>query len=544
MTPGDKTDAELVADTLAGNRNAFAEIVRRYQTLVCSLAYSATGDLARSEDLAQDTFFAVWGQLAELREPGKLRAWVCGIARNRIQDAIRSHYREPTYKARSMDAMEAAPAPEDQPSDQAASKDEAAIVWLALEQIPEGFREPLILFHRENQSVAQVATLLDLSEDAVKQRLVRGRKLLKVEVEAMVEGVLQRTTPGAAFTTNVMIALPVGGAAGAKVAAGTALAAGLKGAEIGGFLAAIINSPITAAGVLLFERQRMLGSEAAATALDEREILAVHRRTVMRLLTACAVILTISSTWLKRQNPLTWYGLLIPVVAFVPLMFAVGARTAATRYSLARIWTRRGDSPVKRSWEYQSALHMLGRPFVHIRIGFNPLWTNADQPVRAWIAVGHIAYGTLFAWGYVAVAPVSVGCIALGVVSVGYFAVAPMALGAVAAGIYAVGGIAMGWMASGMCALGLNAACGLGAYAENFATGLLGNAREIAFATHANDAVARDFFTHNAFFTWTSSLFHEARRLIVIIIVTSLPFLLWEIIWEMMKGRRQPPQKG
>ena len=40
-------------------------------------------------------------------------------------------------------------------------------MWRALEQIPEIYREPLILFHRENQSVELVATSLDLSEDTV-----------------------------------------------------------------------------------------------------------------------------------------------------------------------------------------------------------------------------------------------------------------------------------------------------------------------------------------------------------------------------------------
>ncbi len=79
-------DAELVCDSLAGNRDAFGQIVARYQSLVCSLAYSATGSLSQSEDLAQETFFAAWKQLAGLREPEKLRAWLCAIARNLINN--------------------------------------------------------------------------------------------------------------------------------------------------------------------------------------------------------------------------------------------------------------------------------------------------------------------------------------------------------------------------------------------------------------------------------------------------------------------------
>ena len=70
MPAEDFTDEELVAQSLAGNRNAFGEIVRRYQTLICSVAYSATGSLTQSEDLSQETFVTAWKQLAELRERG------------------------------------------------------------------------------------------------------------------------------------------------------------------------------------------------------------------------------------------------------------------------------------------------------------------------------------------------------------------------------------------------------------------------------------------------------------------------------------------
>ena len=45
-------DARLVTQCLAGDRDAFERIVSRYQSLVCSLAYSATGSLGQSEDLA------------------------------------------------------------------------------------------------------------------------------------------------------------------------------------------------------------------------------------------------------------------------------------------------------------------------------------------------------------------------------------------------------------------------------------------------------------------------------------------------------------
>jgi RNA polymerase sigma factor (sigma-70 family) len=106
------SDAELVGKSLAGNRDAFGQIVARYQSLVCSLAYSATGSLGQSEDLAQETFVAAWKQLAGLREPEKLRAWLCGIARNLINNSLRRQGREPSHAAEALDLIHEVPAPE------------------------------------------------------------------------------------------------------------------------------------------------------------------------------------------------------------------------------------------------------------------------------------------------------------------------------------------------------------------------------------------------------------------------------------------------
>src|ERR1039458_402426 len=81
MKTTESSDAELVAQSLVGNRDAFGRIVARYQSLLCSLAYSATGSLSQSEDLAQESFIAAWKNRADLREPEKLRSWLCRISR-------------------------------------------------------------------------------------------------------------------------------------------------------------------------------------------------------------------------------------------------------------------------------------------------------------------------------------------------------------------------------------------------------------------------------------------------------------------------------
>jgi RNA polymerase sigma factor (sigma-70 family) len=239
-------DADLVRASLAGNRSAFGQIVARYQSLICSLAYSATGSLNRSEDLAQDTFIAAWRQLAALREPAKLRVWLCGIARNLISNAQRRAGREPAHLAGPFDPAHDAVATEASPPEQAVSREEEAILWRALEKIPETYREPLVLFYREHRSVESVARELELTEDAVKQRLSRGRALLHEQVLALVEGTLERSNPGQAFTLGVMTALPVlgTGLAAAAGAATTKGAAGAKSATWLGTLGAILTAQV------------------------------------------------------------------------------------------------------------------------------------------------------------------------------------------------------------------------------------------------------------------------------------------------------------
>ncbi|HEX4343399.1 MAG TPA: RNA polymerase sigma factor, partial [Verrucomicrobiae bacterium] len=262
----ESSDASLVAESLAGNREAFGQIVARYQTLVCSLAYSRTGNLAQSEDLAQETFVAAWKHLANLREPQKLRPWLCGIARNYVYDALKKDGRQPVHRAESLDEIAESPSPEPLPLENTISNEEAAILWRSLERIPEIYREPLVLFYREHQSIEKVAQSLELTEDAVKQRLSRGRKLLHEQVLAFVEGALGRTSPGKVFTLGVLAVLPTltisakAATLGAAAAKGSATA---KAAAATGLLSAIITPVMGIFGIWLGYRMSVdaAGSE-------------------------------------------------------------------------------------------------------------------------------------------------------------------------------------------------------------------------------------------------------------------------------------------
>ncbi len=224
MQTAEFNDAELVAESLAGNRDAFRRIVERYQTLISSLAYCATGDVSRSEDLAQQTFVNAWQQLAELREPARLRPWLCSITRFLISKEFRRLGREPAHTAESLEAVDEWISPEPLPPDRVISEEEKAILWRSLERIPEIYREPLVLFYREHQSIEAVAHDLELSEDAVKQRLSRGRKLLQEQFLAFVAGALKQTAPDKAFTLGVIAVLPLLATTAKAATVGTVLA--------------------------------------------------------------------------------------------------------------------------------------------------------------------------------------------------------------------------------------------------------------------------------------------------------------------------------
>ena len=208
-----KNDTQLLKASMRGNRRAFAAIVERYQSLVCSVTYGLTGDFGVSEDLAQETFLAAWSNLGSVRDPSRLGAWLCGIARNVSLGWLRRRQRDVLAQAGPVENAAPRAAAGPTPCQAAVGEEEQALVWRALEQIPEDYRIPLVLYYREGKSVKAVAATMDLSVDAVKQRLHRGRAMLKDRMARVVESSLARTKPGKDFTSGVLAALPgvVGG---------------------------------------------------------------------------------------------------------------------------------------------------------------------------------------------------------------------------------------------------------------------------------------------------------------------------------------------
>ncbi len=196
------TDGELLEASRRGERDAFGVLVERYQDVVCAITYSRTRDQALSEDVAQDTFIAAWKQLDQLREPGRLRSWLCGIARNLARKARRRSDRETPIEDPEIAAGES-------PFDAVSGAQAERVVGEALSRVPESYRDVLVLYYREQRSVREVAAALGISEAATLQRLARGRQYLADGVTSLVEKSLRsQRKPRRKLVAAVIAALP------------------------------------------------------------------------------------------------------------------------------------------------------------------------------------------------------------------------------------------------------------------------------------------------------------------------------------------------
>lgn len=477
------TDVTLVARSVGGDRPAFGQIVARYQSLVCSVTYSATGNVGRSEDLAQETFLTAWRTLGELREPECLRAWLCGIARNLAFNHLRREGHEPAHDALPIDVAADVPVAGLAVDDVAIRDEEQAILWRSIGRIPATYREPLVLFYREHQSVEEVARALELGEDVVRQRLSRGRKLLQAEVLSFVEGALERSAPGKAFTASVVAALPSTFVSAKASAAVTGLSAAHGGAlaksGVMALLLGLFGPLVGATSIWIGVRT---GLAAAPTARERGYVL---RQTAVMV--GGSIAFAIALLLLVQFGPRFGdrAGALLALGAALSVAFAGFVVRGVFRdlREMRRLRAAAGGPPTHFR-EFRSARTLLGWPLYHVRYGTPP---PGAPPVRGWVAVGDRAIGLLFAMGHVSCGLVSVGIVATGGLCVGGVAVGVLPMAAVAVGGLVLGGCAFGALAIGGFAAGWAGAVGGLAIARDHAAG------GFAIAAHANDAVARDW---------------------------------------------------
>jgi RNA polymerase sigma factor (sigma-70 family) len=529
------SDADLVAACLAGERGAFAQIVERYQRLLCSLAYAATGSVSESEDVAQETFIAAWSQLAELREPEKLRPWLCGILRHKVSRFRRQFGRDAVFGAESVEAAHDVANGETSAPDRTIHAEEQAILWRALGQVPTLYREPLVLFYRENRSIEHVAGALDLSEDTVKQRLSRGRKILQEQALAFVEGALARTTPGRAFTLGVLAALPAFLPVPAK-AAGIGATVATQGSVLAKTtgLAALLAS---AAGVATAAMQLRVGLDQSRTNRERRATIKATIFCFFGCLAFIALLWVMRVAAIKSPDDQAWLaftsqalvvGFIVawPIIVIRMLAHFRRMRSEERRLHPEKFIAAR-DRIGSRAGNYRSRFSLFGVPLVHVRFA-SP--EEGDKPVVGWIAGGDRAMGLLFAWGGWAVAPISVGGVAVGGLAIGAVSFGVIGLGTFGTGLLAIGGIAVGFKAfAGISALGWHAA-----QSNGFAVARIAAEAPVAFAEHANTPLAHQLLTD------PNAQTNQMIFLIVVTLGTLVPMTLYTLAVRKRLGPTNP----
>lgn len=484
----DWNDADLVMASLGGDKDAFCTIVTRYQNLLCALAYSAVGDLKHSEDIAQETFIEAWKKLDSLRDPEKLKSWLCGIVRFKASHFRRKEITQPATNAHALADCENELLAQGKIEDDLISAQEQALLWQALEKMPDTYREPLILFYREQCSIEHVANQLELSEDTVKQRLSRGRKLLQQAMVNFVEDTLVKSKQGPAFTLSVLLAIN-------DIAPAIKIATFSAGAAKAGSIfkwTAMLATLAAFAGVVSSYFGLRAALDQTRTKRERRSVilftLLYFVFTLIYILGMVGLQHVAEISTQQNSDNVKAYAiasqlLVAALIASHIILTGKMLRTLRTirmqeRLFYPDIFQAPIDQPGSKQRDYKSHICLGGAPLFHFRFGMPE---SGDKPVVAWIAGGTHAYGLVFAWGGVAIAPVSVGIISVGVISIGAMGVGLLGMGTIGIGIIGFGASALGYKAYGsFSALGWESAASGGfAIAKEAALGAIPFAEQV-----------------------------------------------------------------
>lgn len=168
------TDAELVLQAQAGDREAFGALVERYSPMVRRLTRAVLRHPEDADDAAQDAFLSAWNAVRRFDGRSPLGPWLARIALNAARDLRRRR------RVRATEAVPAGqPAPgatPDRAADQALLRER--LDW-ALAELPERHRLALVLFEVEGYSHAELAALLGIPEGTARSDVFHARRRLR-----------------------------------------------------------------------------------------------------------------------------------------------------------------------------------------------------------------------------------------------------------------------------------------------------------------------------------------------------------------------------
>jgi RNA polymerase sigma-70 factor (ECF subfamily) len=195
MTPVEPGENDLVTRAKTGDTDAFGTLADRTRSGLIRCAALLTGDPDEAESLAQEALTRAFVSLADYRSATPFFAWVRGITLN----LCRQHLRRITRHARPTEPNQLAEAPDAVGRRNGVLsgilRDElSARVWLVLGQLPEAYREAVVLHYIEGLDYDQISEITGVSATALRVRALRGRALLRGELGSVVDTWLRTET--------------------------------------------------------------------------------------------------------------------------------------------------------------------------------------------------------------------------------------------------------------------------------------------------------------------------------------------------------------
>lgn len=164
-------EKELIRRLKKGNQEAYIELLDLYGDKLIKTCFLVLKDEKEAEDVAQETFIKLFSQIHLFKGKSSLYTWIYRIGLNLCKDKMRSKKEFILYE----DTVESGEGVEDIVIDKIDNK----IIYKELEKLPHIYKEVLILFYFEDQSIKGISEILEEKEGTIKSRLSRGRIILR-----------------------------------------------------------------------------------------------------------------------------------------------------------------------------------------------------------------------------------------------------------------------------------------------------------------------------------------------------------------------------
>jgi RNA polymerase sigma-70 factor (ECF subfamily) len=181
---GQNKQAGLIHRLRDGDQSAFAEFVEKYQQQVFMCCRLAGLDADESQDVASETFMAVFKGIGGYTGRAKISTWLWKIAYNK---AI-SYLRQKIWHQKLQERLQNQYAQEQEITHWGKSDGNAEIVWNAVKKLPQDQAVAVVLHYRQEKNIKEVADIMGKRQNTVKVLLFRGRERLKELLSDKMEG--------------------------------------------------------------------------------------------------------------------------------------------------------------------------------------------------------------------------------------------------------------------------------------------------------------------------------------------------------------------